>query len=116
VAIDPAAAVGAPERSVAELPWTRADELAGPQAITGLLGILVENGQLDQAKATAWGFVRSIDYLLWGLENRLTTDPLRCQRVASALAPMAGHTDLCCAMSDGTNDSRGPLRRGNLVV
>jgi hypothetical protein len=35
--IDPKAAAGAPERSVAELLWTRADELAGPQAITGLL-------------------------------------------------------------------------------
>jgi streptomycin 6-kinase len=91
VAIDPAAAAGAPERSVAELLWTRADELAGPEAITGLLDILVENGQLDRAKATAWGFVRSIDYWLWGLENGLTIDPLRCQRVASALAPMAEH-------------------------
>jgi streptomycin 6-kinase len=94
VAIDPAAAAGAPERSVAELLWTRADELPGPQAITGLLAILVENGQLDRAKATAWGFVRSIDYWLWGLENGLTTDPLRCQRVASALASMAEHNNL----------------------
>jgi streptomycin 6-kinase len=44
VAIDPAPAVGAPERSVAELLWTRADELPGPQAITGLLGIIADNG------------------------------------------------------------------------
>ena len=72
-----------------ELLWTRADELPDPQAITGLLGILVESGQLDRAKATAWGFVRSIDYWLWGLENGLTIDPLRCQRVANALAPLA---------------------------
>ncbi len=45
-ALDPAAAVGAPERSVGELLWTRAGELPGPQAITALLGTLVENGQL----------------------------------------------------------------------
>ncbi len=89
VAIDPTAAVGAPERSTAELLWTRVDELSGPQAITGLLDTLVEYGQLDRAKAIAWGFVRSIDYWLWGLENGLTIDPLRCQRVAGALAPMA---------------------------
>lgn len=50
----------------AELLWTRIDELPGPQAITGLLDNLVENGQLDRAKAIAWGFVRSIDYWLWG--------------------------------------------------
>jgi streptomycin 6-kinase len=89
VAIDPVAAVGAPERSVAELLWTRADEMAGPEAVTGVLATLVENGQLDHAKATAWGFVRSIDYWLWALESGLTVDPIRCQRVASALAPMA---------------------------
>jgi streptomycin 6-kinase len=93
VAIDPAAAVGAPERSVAELLWTRADELPGPQAITGLLGILTESGQMDRARATAWGFVRSIDYWLWGLENGLTIDPARCRRVASALAPLAEHSN-----------------------
>jgi streptomycin 6-kinase len=89
VAIDPDAAVGAPERSAAELLWTRADELPGPQAITGLLDTVVENGQLDRAKAAAWGFVRASDYWLWGLENGLTSDPIRCQRVADALAPMA---------------------------
>jgi streptomycin 6-kinase len=90
-AIDPRAAVGAPERSVADLLWTRADELPDAQAITGLLGIIVENGNLDQAKAIAWGFVRTIDYWLWGLENGFTVDPARCQRIASALAPLAGH-------------------------
>jgi streptomycin 6-kinase len=94
VAIDPAVAAGTPERSTAELLWTRADELPGPRAITGLLDTLVENGQLDRAKAVAWSFVRSIDYWLWGLENGLTTDPLRCQRIASALAPMAEHSNL----------------------
>jgi streptomycin 6-kinase len=89
VAIDPDAAVGAPERSVAELLWTRADELPSPQAITGLLDTVVENGQLDRAKAIAWGFVRSIDYWLWGLDNGLTSDPVRCRRIASALSPAA---------------------------
>jgi streptomycin 6-kinase len=92
VAIDPKAAAGTPARSAAELLWTRVDELPGPQAITGLLDTIVENGQLNHAKATAWAFVRSIDYWLWGLENGLTTDPVRCKRVASALAPIAGQS------------------------
>jgi streptomycin 6-kinase len=94
VAIDPRAAAGAPERSVAELLWTRAGELPGPDAITGLLATIVENGQLDPAKVVAWGFVRSIDYWLWGLDNGLTSDPLRCHRIASALAPAAGQINL----------------------
>jgi streptomycin 6-kinase len=89
VAVDPEAAVGAPERAAAELLWTRADELPGPQAITGLLDTVVENGRLDRAKAITWGFVRTIDYWLWGLGKGLTSDPIRCQRVASALARIA---------------------------
>jgi streptomycin 6-kinase len=88
VAIDPDAATGAPERSVAELLWTRADELPGPDAITGLVDALVEHGRLDRAKAFAWAFVRTIDYWLWGLENGLTVDPRRCRRIAAALAPV----------------------------
>lgn len=93
VAIDPAAAVGAPERLTAELLWTRPDELPGPQAITSLLGTLVDHGQLAAAKAVAWGFVRTIDYWLWGLENGLTSDP-RCQRIAEALAPTVDQINL----------------------
>jgi streptomycin 6-kinase len=96
VAIDPTAAAGAPERSVAELLWTRADELPSPQAILALLDTLVANAQLDRAKAAAWGFVRSIDYWLWALENGLTTDPMRCRRVAGALAPVAEALDIGC--------------------
>ena len=88
--IDPKAAAGTPARSAAELLWTRVDELSGPQAITGLLDTIIENGQLHQAKTTAWAFVRSVDYWLWALEQGLTIDPVRCQRVASALAPVAG--------------------------
>ena len=94
VAIDPKAAAGTPERSAAELLWTRVDELSRPRAIIDLLGTIVENGQLDRARAIAWGFVRSIDYWLWGLENGLTIDPPRCERVASALAPLAGRSNL----------------------
>jgi streptomycin 6-kinase len=85
-AIDPKPFVGDPERSVAELLWTRADELADAEAITGLLETIVGGGGLDRGRAMAWGFVRAIDYWLWGLENHLTIDPVRCERVASALA------------------------------
>lgn len=87
VAIDPKAAAGTPARSAAELLWTRADELPDSQSIISLLDTIVENGQLDRSKAIAWAFVRCVDYWLWGLENELTTDPIRCRRIASALAP-----------------------------
>lgn len=86
VAIDPKPFVGDPERSVAELLWTRADELADGEALTGLVETIVSGGGLDRGRAMAWCFVRAIDYWLWGLENRLTSDPVRCERIASALA------------------------------
>lgn len=88
VAIDPKPAVGQPERSVAELLWTRVDELADARAIGELLAVVVQAGELDRARAISWGFVRSIDYWLWGLEHGLTDDPRRCQRIAEALAPL----------------------------
>jgi streptomycin 6-kinase len=92
VAIDPKPVIGAPERSVAELLWTRADELPGPGDIVGLLDAIVEGGKLDRARAIAWAFVRCADYLLWGLDIGLTSDPSRCQRIAGALASLAAQT------------------------
>jgi hypothetical protein len=52
------------------------------------------HGQLDPAKATAWGFVRTVDYWLWGLGKRTHQRPLRCQRIADALAPAAEQSNL----------------------
>jgi hypothetical protein len=66
------------------------------------LDTLIENGRLDRARAVAWSFVRSIDYWLWGLENGLTIDPLRCQRIASALAPMAEQSRVTLPAPHGT--------------
>jgi hypothetical protein len=48
----------------------------------------------DRPRGGGRSFVRSIDYWLWGLENGLTVDPLRCQRIASALAPIAEQCNL----------------------
>ena len=50
------------------------------QLLAGTSTSLVENGQLDRAKAIAWGFIRSIDYWLWGLANGLTTPPMPARR------------------------------------
>ena len=52
------------------------------------------DGRCARTKATAWGFVRTIDYWLWGLGNGFTVDPVRCQRIASALAPLASSSGL----------------------
>jgi streptomycin 6-kinase len=90
IAIDPRPLAGAPERSTAELLWTRADELAAPADFIRLLDVIIDAGGLVRDKAVAWSFVRAIDYWLWAVDNDLTIDPVRCERVAGALAPLAG--------------------------
>jgi streptomycin 6-kinase len=86
LAIDPKPVAGHPEHAVPELLWTRVDELEDPAAIRRLLAVLTGSGGLDGEKARGWAIVRCVDYWLWGLENGLTEDPKRCQRILAALA------------------------------
>jgi streptomycin 6-kinase len=86
LAIDPRALAGDPELSVPELIWTRIDEAADSRDVRTLLDVIVEAGGLDPEKAHAWTVVRAVDYWLWGLENGLTEDPIRCHRLLDILA------------------------------
>jgi streptomycin 6-kinase len=86
LAIDPKPVAGDPEHAVPELLWTRVDELEDAQAIRRLLAVLAGSGELDGERARGWAIVRCVDYWLWGLENRLTEDPKRCQRILAVLA------------------------------
>ena len=85
-AIDPKPVSGEPEHAVAELLWTRVDEVADALGIADLLAVLVETAELVADKAHAWAVVRCADYWAWGLEHGLTEDPKRCERIISALA------------------------------
>lgn len=87
LAIDPKPFAGHPERSVAELLWTRLDEVADDTGIRALLATIVSAGELEPDRAYAWAVVRATSYRLWGLENGLTEDPVRCSRLLSALSP-----------------------------
>lgn len=88
LAVDPKPVAGDPERGVAELLFTRVDELDTDSMIRDLLGVIVDSAGLDTARAAAWAFVRTIDYWLWAAANGLTIDPVRCRRVSSALRPL----------------------------
>lgn len=89
-AVDPRAVRGAPEYSVPELMWTRADELHSDAEVRRLLDTVVAAGGLDAEAAHGWVVARCVDYWLWGLERGLTVDPRRCARILGALAPTAG--------------------------
>jgi streptomycin 6-kinase len=85
LAIDPRARLGDPEISVAELLWTRVDEVGDADGIRQMLDVLVSSAGLDPDRARRWAVLRSADYLLWGLGHELTIDPPRCRRVIDAL-------------------------------
>lgn len=85
LAIDPRAVVGDPEYCVPELIWTRVDDVAGPTGVRRLLAMLVDAAGLGADRARGWVLVRAVDYWLWGLENGLTEDPVRCSRIVDAL-------------------------------
>lgn len=87
LAIDPKPFVGHPERSVAELMWTRLDEVSD---IPGTLAALVRAGGLDADRALAWTIVQSTHYWLWALGAGLTEDPVRCHRLLEALVGTGG--------------------------
>ena len=90
LAVDPQPVAGDAERGIAELLFTRVDELDTDGAIRDLLRVIVDAAGLDEARAAGWAFVRTVDYWLWATANGLTVDPARCERVAFALQPLLG--------------------------
>jgi streptomycin 6-kinase len=87
LAVDPRALCGAPEYSVPELIWNRADELRTDAQVRRLLHAVTEAGRLDADAAYGWVVARCVDYWLWGLEHGLTIDPARCRRILAAVDP-----------------------------
>ena len=80
-AIDPRPVTGDPAFSVPELIWTRADEAPTAEALRRLLDTIAAAADLDVDRTLGWTVVRAVDYWLWGLENGLTVDPVRCARL-----------------------------------
>ena len=80
-AIDPRPVAGDPAFSVPELMWTRADEAPTADALRSLLVTIADAAGLDVDRTRGWTVVRAVDYWLWGLENGLTVDPVRCARL-----------------------------------
>lgn len=86
LAIDPRAVAGDPEHAIAELLWTRLDEVPDAAGVRRLLAVLADHGEMDAGKARSWAIVRCADYWLWALANGLTQDPARCERILGILA------------------------------
>ncbi|MFD0506466.1 aminoglycoside phosphotransferase family protein [Streptomyces chiangmaiensis] len=77
LAIDPKVVTGDPEYQVAQLLWTRLDEMDGREELFFHAHALIESAELDPEVANAWTVVRCIDYWLWGLDSGFTEARLR---------------------------------------
>lgn len=85
IAIDPMAVLGDPELGLAQLLWTRLDEMSGPADLRAHLDSLVHYAGLERDLARDWTLVRLVDYWLWGLGIGLTHDPARCETIIAWL-------------------------------
>ena len=83
--IDPKPLVGDPEFSLAQLLWTRLEDMEATQGLEYHFHAFVEAAELNAALARKWTVVRCADYWLWGLTVGLTHDPARCSRIIDCL-------------------------------
>jgi streptomycin 6-kinase len=79
--VDPMVVVGDPEFGIAQLLWTRLEDIEAQGGLDHHFRVLTEAAELEPALARGWTLVRCVDYWLWGLSVGLTYDPARCERI-----------------------------------
>ena len=85
LAIDPKVVVGDPEYGLAQLLWTRLEEIEQAAGLSYHFSALVDQAGLDLPRARSWTLVRCVDYWLWALSVGLTEDPVRCEAITTWL-------------------------------
>ena len=88
LAIDPKVIAGDPAFGLAQLLWTRLDEVRDGPGVDRLFRLLVEAAEVDPVQARAWTLARTVDYWLWALSVGFTHDPVRCAILADRLFPI----------------------------
>ncbi|MGP9536662.1 aminoglycoside phosphotransferase family protein [Brachybacterium sp. AOP43-C2-M15] len=84
--VDPVLLRGDREYDLGRVLWSRLDELPGEEEVRAVAGAFVESARVPAERARDWVLVRSLSYLLWGLEQGLTLDPPRCRRLLEVFA------------------------------
>ncbi|WP_199182561.1 aminoglycoside phosphotransferase family protein [Cryobacterium sp. N19] len=85
LAVDPVLLRGDIEYDLAQILWTRLDEMNDDEILFHFETV-VREAQLDRERAGKWVLYRSVDYWLCVLDNGLTTDPERCRRLVAIFA------------------------------
>lgn len=83
--IDPLIVAGMLEYQVAQLLWTRWDEIVEAPGLRWCMDAVVEAAGLDASLARSWAVLRATDYWLWGLAAGFTEDPARCEMIVEQL-------------------------------
>lgn len=86
LAVDPKVVAGDPEFGIAQLLWTRLEDIESSGGLDRLFPVLSDAAELDPVLARSWTLVRCVDYWLWGLSAGLTYDPASCERIVDWLA------------------------------
>jgi streptomycin 6-kinase len=85
LAIDPKPIAGEPALGLAQLLWSRLDEMGGRAGMRRTFDRLVGEVGVDRERARGWALVWCLDYWLWGLGVGLTEDPKRCAAIVEWL-------------------------------
>lgn len=88
LAIDPKVVAGDPAFGLAQLLWTRLDEVDGKAETVRLFDRLTAAAEIDPVCARAWTLARIVDYWLWALSVGFTYDPARCAILVERLFPI----------------------------
>lgn len=81
IVVDPVLLQGDPEYDVGRVLWSRLDELTTDDQVLEAFDIFVAAADVPTDRARAWVLVRSMSYLLWGIQHGLTWDPPKCRRL-----------------------------------
>ncbi|MEZ4832082.1 MAG: aminoglycoside phosphotransferase family protein [Caldilineaceae bacterium] len=73
--IDPKVVAGDPAFGLAQLLWTRLEEIEDGSGVDHVFQLLVEAAEIDPISARAWTILRLVDYWLWALSVGFTEDP-----------------------------------------
>jgi streptomycin 6-kinase len=79
--VDPKVVTGDLEFGIAQLLWTRLEDIEAGGGLDRHFPLLVETAECDPALARSWTLVRCVDYWLWALSVGLTYDPARCEAI-----------------------------------
>ena len=83
--VDPKVVAGSLEFGIAQLLWTRLEDIEAAGGLDRHFRALVEAAELDSELARAWTLVRCVDYWLWAISAGLTEDPRRCDVIVNWL-------------------------------